>query len=775
MAACSLLSIAGPRLHAQPAAPAAERLLPLEVRVNQWPTGSWVLMERGGTLFAPVVAFDEWRLNRPELPPLRVRGQGWYPLSTLPGFQARFHPAEQSVDLDFAPQAFTATRLTQPARARPAVSPAEPALFLNYDLSASRTAPHGLRSQQDLGALVELAWSGDAGVLSSSYAGRHLATRGFDAAPQWQRLETSFTRDFPGPRISLRLGDLSTHAGAIGRPVFFGGVQLSRNFALEPGFVSRPIPSLAGSSSAPSTVELYVNDVLRQTGNVPAGPFTLNELPLPDSTGQVRMVVRDILGRETVMEQSFLSSPAMLAPGLSDWSLEAGELRRDLGLPEAHYATRFGAGLWRLGLSPTWTGELRAGVSRPQQEASMALSHAYVPWPVLVQAGLAASRSALGRGGAWLFSVENGGRASGWLLRVEGNDAAWRGLGQALQTPPTRRQATLSGRWGAGAWGGIGLSAVHTVGGDGSRYLAATANYSVRLGTRSTLGLGVTRLTGAGTGTRVTATLFVPLAPRGLLSATAAQTRHGDADNLLGFSASPAEPGDWSWRLLAGERAGAGQAEAGLYRDGAYGGVALDLSQTREQQTLRLGAQGALVVVDGALFATRRSGQGMALVEVPGQAGVGVGLLGQVETRTRENGRALVTQLLPYQPNAVRLDPSDLPIGAELDSVEMSAVPPARSVVKLRFPVREGRAALVRVLLPDGEAAPPGSEVRLEGDAQVFYMARRGEVFVTGLASPATLVLRWRDQACVLVVELPPDTGNDITRVGPLVCRGVSR
>ena len=785
MTACALPSLAPRPTQAQAVNAGAEhasaervpgeRLMPLEVRVNQQPSGGWLLMERAGVLFAPAIAFDEWRLNRPELPPLRVRGQAWYPLSALPGFAARFHPAAQSVDLDFAPQAFAATRLTQAAPKRPTVSQAEPALALNYDLSLTRSAARGAMAQQDLGALVELALSGDAGVLSSSHAGRNLAVRGFDAAPRWQRLETSFTHDFPEPRISLRLGDLVTHAGAIGRPVFFGGVQLSRNFALDPGFISRPIPSLAGTSSAPSTLELYINDVLRQTGNLPAGPFTVNELPLPDSTGQVRMVVRDILGRETVVEQSFLSSNALLAAGLSDWSLEAGELRRNLGLPDAHYATRFGAGLYRLGLSPDWTGELRAGLSGPQQEASIALSHAHTPWPVLVQAGLSGSRSALGHGTGWLLSIERAGVASGWLLRTEGNTAAWRGLGQDLQTPPTRRQTTLSQRLNAGRWGSLGLSVAQSVAGDGSRYLAATAGQSLRLGERNTLSLAVTRLTGSTAGTRLTATLFVPLGPRSVLSATAAHTRHGDSDTLVGLSASPDEPDGWAWRLLAGERSSAGQAEAGLYRDGPRGSLALDLGQTRELQTLRLGAQGAWVAVDGTLFATRRSGNAMALVEVPGQPSVGVSLLGQVAARTGSDGRALLPQLLAYQPNAVRLDPSDLPIGAELDSVEMSAVPPARSVVKLRFPVRSGRAALIRVRLDDGDAAPPGAEVGIVGDPQVFYMARRGEVFVTGLAPTATLVLRWRGQACSLAVQLPPDDGNDITRVGPLTCAGVSR
>lgn len=780
MGLMALLSLGATTARAQPAPPtpaSAERLVPLEVRVNQSAAGNWVLLELGGALHAPPEAFDEWRVNRPAVPPLRRHQQDWFPLSAVPGFEARFHPADQSVDLSFAPQAFAATHLTRITSKRLQLSPVEPALFLNYDASATRFSFAGTPAQQDLGLLAEWGLATDAGVLTSSHAGRNLATRGFDAPPSWQRLETSFTRDFPDTRTSLRLGDLSTRAVAIGRPVFFGGIQVSRNFGLQPGFISRPIPTLAGSSSAPSTVELYINDVLRQTSQVPAGPFTLDNQALPDSAGQVRMVVRDILGRESVVEHSFFSSNAMLAPGLSDWSVEAGALRRNLGLPNAGYSERFGAGLYRRGLSPLLTAEWRAAVSRAQQEASVALSRALEPWPVLLQAGLAGSHSSLGHGAAWLLSAEYGGLGSGWLLRSEGNTAVHRGLGQSLESPVTRRQTTLSYRFAGAAWGSLSMSAAHTVAGDGSVYRAATWGYSVRVGERSSFNLGVTRLIGASAGTRVLAQLFVPLGARSTLTTSAARTRHGRLDSTSDtyLAASGSEPGGWAWRLLAGERSSAGQAEAGLYHEGRHGNLALDASRTRLQRNLRLGAQGSLVLADAQLFATRRSGQGMALVEVPGQGDVGVGLLGQFETTTRASGHALVTQLLPNQPNAIRLNASDLPIGAELDSIEMTAVPPARSVVKLRFPVRTGRAALVRVLLDDGAPAPAGAEVGIVGDAQVFYMARRGEVFVTGLSDAATLTLRWKQSACTLAITLPPDTGNDITRVGPLVCAGVSR
>ena len=98
------------------------RFIPLEVSINGARAGNWVLMERDGVLYAPLDAFEEWRLNRDSrAPALSYRDQAWYPLSSLPGFTARFNPAEQSLQLNFTAGAFATTRVGQPADERPAV------------------------------------------------------------------------------------------------------------------------------------------------------------------------------------------------------------------------------------------------------------------------------------------------------------------------------------------------------------------------------------------------------------------------------------------------------------------------------------------------------------------------------------------------------------------------------------------------------------------------------------------------------------------------------
>ncbi|NJM43084.1 MAG: fimbrial biogenesis outer membrane usher protein [Brachymonas sp.] len=343
-----------------PSSAPAFRIIPLEVRVNGAPGGNWALLESGGMLYATEEAFEEWRLNRREgAQPIAHRGQAWYALGSVPGYESRLNFADQSIDLVFSPSAFAATRLSSDKVEKVAVSPSVPAFFLNYDLnySHSRFKAAGTVTTRDLGALTELGFSNSWGVFTSSSVGRNLVSQDPLLKPSWRRLETSFTRDIPDSQLTLRLGDASTRSSIGGRSVYFGGIQLTRNFALQPGFVTQPIPVIQGTSSAPSTVELYVNDALRQTSNVPAGPFAIDNFPLLTGGGNVRLVVRDVLGRETVLVQPFFSHSSLLERGLADWSVELGAVRENLGTQNADYGQRFLSGLYRYGFTKETTGE----------------------------------------------------------------------------------------------------------------------------------------------------------------------------------------------------------------------------------------------------------------------------------------------------------------------------------------------------------------------------------------------------------------------------------
>gem|GEM_PF-4368865 len=145
----------------------AERVMSLEVSVNGAKYGTWPMVERLGTLYAPRDAFEEWRVQlRADAAAIVFRGTEYFPLSAIPGYSARLNSGNQSVDLTFSPQAFAATRLTTELFSKPVLSPVMPSLFVNYDLNYAMTAARGEAAAKDLGLLTELGASNAWGVLT---------------------------------------------------------------------------------------------------------------------------------------------------------------------------------------------------------------------------------------------------------------------------------------------------------------------------------------------------------------------------------------------------------------------------------------------------------------------------------------------------------------------------------------------------------------------------------------------------------------------------------
>lgn len=746
--------------------------MPLEVIINNTAGGQWILLERSGQIYAPEEAFVEWRLNRrADATAVEYRGQKWLPLSAVPGYEAKFNYADQSVELTFSPKAFEATHLTEQPAIRPQLTPTEPAAFVNYDLSYTGSAYRGAQGDRQLGALTELGLSASGGVLTSSFIGQNLTGSSQAAPPSWRRLETAYTHDFLDSSTTLKAGDSSTRRGTWGRPVYFGGVQAGSNFGLMPGFISQPIPLIAGTSAAPSTVELYVNDVLRQTSTVPTGPFVLDNFPLLTSSGDARMVVRDALGRETIIDQPFFTHPNLLEKGLTDWSMEAGAARRNLGTANADYGQRFASGMVRHGINKSLTLETQGEFGQDTRDAGIGLNYA-LPFHALGQMAFSASRDrAAGSGTDWMLGLQRASLRHVFSAALEESSINYRQIGLGQGALPYKRQVFGNYIYTPDANSGslaVGAARITTyISGTMTTY---SGNYSQHVAKSGALTFSFARVTGSTRGYSLGVSLLLPLDPRTNFTSSVTHRDSGQTDAYVSASKNIGNDNGTGWRALTGTRAGYAYGEGGLYYQGDHGLLTTDASASPLQQTVRLGAQGGIVMMDGHAFMTRRVQDSFALVEVPGYADIGVNFQNTTWAHTDKDGVTLLPRLLPYQRNSIQLDPAALPINAELDSIEQVVVPAARSGVKVVFPVRSGRGALIRVKLANGEDAPAGAVVTLEGDKEEFYVARRGEVFVTGMHEKNTLHMTLDETSCTFEVTLPAQNPNDITRIGPVTC-----
>ncbi len=488
----------------------------------------------------------------------------------------------------------------------------------------------------------------------------------------------------------------------------------------------------------------------------------------------MRVVVRDVLGRESVVTRPFFTNSHLLSKDLADWSIDVGRLRYNIATVNGDYRDWFTSGLYRRGVSDALTVEGRADVSRSLQNVGLGATLA-LPWQALGQVAAVTSRDDVqGRGSKMFFAIDQQALRSGYGVRVGMAERHYRDLGAGPTEVPYRREQAFNYRYIVNESGSLGLTAASIQAYDGGTINTSSLSYTLRVGERGSLTFGASHVNGTTASTIFTASLTLPLDSGKIVTASATRS-----SNQIDAYASVAQPiaglTGTGWRALAGSRTNQAFAEGGVYHQAGNIYLAADASTSRQAQNVRLNAQGALVWIDDGMYAARRLQDSYALVEVKGYGDVGVGFQSGSLTRTDSDGRTLLTRLTPYQSNYVRLNANDLPFSAEIDNIEQITVPAWRSGVKVVFPVRSGRGALLRLAFEDGQPAVAGATVRIVGDDKEFFVARRGEAFVTGLQPSNRVQLSWKGKTCTFEVNLPPSLPDDIPRVGPLICVGVPR
>lgn len=734
----------------------------LSVQLNGVDTGDTALLllaADGGSLVR-AADLQRWRLNLPASTALMHDGEAFYRLDDLPGLSYQVIASRQSLVLTADPALFIATSLDLMAIEAASPPPAPLGAFLNYDVFAALAG-----TQQQIGALLELGAFNRLGSGVGTFAVRNGSTAG----PHVLRLETAWTRDLPERRVSLRLGDAISGASQWGLPVRFGGLQWARNFTTQPGFVTFPLPSMAGQAALPSTIDLYINDVLQLRRDVPAGPFSLQQLPVVTGQGEARLVVRDVLGREEVITVSYHATPRLLRPGLHDFSYEAGLIREDFGLVSNHYGRAAAVATHRLGLSDRLTVEAHGEWLASQQTAGLG---AVLWWPELptFNAALALSHSQRGVGQLLALGADYQSGRIGWGFNTQFTSTNFMQMGQEPDRPAVRRNLQTFASYGTGR-GSFLLSYSAQAPRDRDAVRLLNVGYNVSLGKIGFLGVSLVRIAGPQSKVVANLTFTRALGARTTVS-TGANAQSGNIQAQVQWQRDPPVGTGTGYRVTATTGTNA-RVDASANLQHPAGTAGLDLSVSPNQQGVRLGATGGLALLEGHMYTSRRIDNSFALVQVPGQAGVGIYTDNQLVARTRSDGTALVPRLRPYQKNSVRIEQADISLDAQIDSLQIDAVPAFRSGMVLRFPVRHLRSAVLTVTLAGGRPVPAGALAQIVGQSEDFPFGFEGQLYLTGLEASNDVIVRWRDRQCQFTFALP-DSSDPIPDLGVHSCEAVT-
>lgn len=702
------------------------------------------------------------------------------PLDEIPGLTFSYEAPTQALRLTAASEALQPIRIGEhrPDIPDPVAPPV--GVVLNYSLYASAEDGRGALTFDGLSAAFETRLFGRFGRFDNDAVAR-VGGR----ATSFIRLDSRYVREDVDHLTVFQAGDFISGGFAWTRPIRMAGVQYRRRFDLRPDLVTLPLPQFAGTAAAPSTVDLYINSVRALNAEVPQGPFLIPRPPVVYGAGSARIVVRDALGRETVTRSAFYTSPELLAPGLTDFSAELGLARRNFAVASFDYDERLAASAsWRRGLSPGLT--IQAHGEAVGDLVQGGLGTVFTLGRVgLVYAAGAVSRTGAGSGGLVDLGIESRWPAFTVSLRSLRTFGAYEDLASwtAATTPdlPAGRrvfgqpreldQALISAPlpWRGGA---VGASYVRSERYD-DRSRVASLSFSQDIGRVSLFASAFRDFEQAGS-TGVFVGLSLPLGRGATGTAGVSHSRGDIAAYVEAGRQGGHAPGQFGWRLRAasGERQ---EGEAVLRYATRFAQFEAGAARSGKENAAHVLVEGALAVVGGDLHLTQRIDQSFALVDA-GAPDVTVLHENRPVGRTGAKGRLLVPNLTPLVANRIAIDPTDLPIDAQVATTATIVTPYDRVGAWVDFEVNtDARSALVAFVDEAGEPIELGSSVVVEGQAETYVVGYDGQAWLEELRAHNVAEITTPDRArCRASFAYQASTGSQV-RLEGVRCRAVEQ
>lgn len=738
----------------------------ISLKINGQPASQTVLalQDRKGHWWLPVSELTQANVSVTDTSFNKFNDIDYVRADTLRVSDIRFDASKLSLDINFDPSEFEAIRLKSQSTK---LSPAAPAAgaFLNYDLLAETSA-----GQQRYTAYTQLGAGIGPGVFISD---QFLIYR--PEQKEALRLDSSYTINNAEQIHSLRIGDSITRSSTlIGRPVRFGGLQWGTNFQIRPDLITLPVATLSGQSALPSTADLYVNNVLQSRQTLPPGPFSISTAPIVTGNGEVLLKLTDLSGQEQLITQSFYSSAALLAAGMSDYSLEVGALRNNFGFRSSDYGDALVAGSWRHGYSNRLTIE---GAGSVQQNGLTGLQAGFVnATPELGVASVAVgfSHADVGTGAQIALGFERRSSHHSFSLRSQMASTDYRQTGvDADQT--LRRLSSVFYGYQIDAIGNLGLSWMRQQRLNGEPLSISTASFSTRQTRWGSLIFSVTHLSSNAGNTSINLYWVLNLGGATSASASHSQSSAGQSQDVVQLQKSLPPGEGWGYRLQVAHNA---PQQAYLYAQNLYGMVRAEAAEQNGQTSARLGIGGAVATLDGQWFLSRRIDSSFGLARMPGFPGVRVYVDNQFAARTNADGYALLPRLYPYIKNNVSVEQLDLPIDAQIESLKMHPVPAWRSGVLVDVPVKRVYAATLSLIQDNGVPIPAGATVVLlaedGSERETFASGREGLVYLSGVEKDNHVRATWPNGHCDARISFQPEHGS-VPYLGEFNCHRIER
>jgi outer membrane usher protein len=666
-------------------------------------------------------------------PWMAVRGEEEYVvLNRVKGLSLAFDSQKLALAMQADVSLFNSTRVQVYTEKPPEIRRANTGAYVNYDLVASSRAGTQLGT-----AVVEaVGFSPYGSLVSNHLLARTNSPLSLSQQPSSSvRLESYYQLDRPDALQRIRLGDSISASSGMGRSVNYAGLKFGTDFSLNPNLVSMPLLQANGSARVPSTVDLYVNGSLQRRIDVPAGPFTLDQIPAVTGNGNARIVVRDQQGREQIIEQPFYRTPTQLRPGLASYTLDIGAQRQNFGLASNEYGDRFGVISGRLGLSDWLTGEARLEAIQAGSRgaglgfiSNLGSGHALAPtfqW----------SHSPNGNGWGAQLGYTFIGNSLRLAAQLERYSAGFTQVGFGPNEIAVEQRAFLSAGLRLGLLTDFGIFISQNTPRGSDRVRIGSLSLSHRIARDWTVTGNVSHTltlnsSGANTSKSTSGTVILNyvLDNQTSVSAGGQLTDNGSNRTHSGsvrVSRRPEIDGGWGAEL---ELSDPQQMRLRGEYLGRSGTVSAEVAKFPSDSTaaLRVSAQGAIAAIGGGVTTSRKIDDSFILVRAPDAPDEYV-MRGGRKYKLNSSGETVMERVQPYQQTRVAVVPVGMPLELEIGKAEERIAVPAKAGVVLDLNVRRNLPASFFLMIA-GKVPNSGSKVLISN--KEFTVGLDGLVYI---------------------------------------------
>jgi outer membrane usher protein len=304
------------------------------------------------------------------------------------------------------------------------------AFGLNYDVTATH-----INSQNTGAALPEALMFTPYGFFRTSGLIRISPPQEFKE--NTVRLESTFIKEFPEYLSSLRIGDGITRPSSWTAAVRIGGIQWASNFNTQENFIYYPLPSISGTAALQTPLDVFIRSSQVYSGQLPPGPYEINNLPVVTGAGNLRLESVDLLGRKVQIEAPYYVTPDLLKEGLHDYSYEIGTLRSNYGFKSNDYRKLAGVLTHRYGLTNTCTIGIHSELTSKTQLVGIDVSKLVADWALVTVSG-AINKSQNKTGQLFQASLTRQASPIGFGIRATTQSPAFRDLSTVTYNTPQK-------------------------------------------------------------------------------------------------------------------------------------------------------------------------------------------------------------------------------------------------------------------------------------------------------------------------------------------------